>query len=763
MSVPVRPSDQQLANIIDKLAEFVGRNGPEFENMTKIKQQNNSKFSFLQQGKEFNDYYQYRVIDERRKVIVMQQQPQNNSMQNIWSSNGGDRPHQVNINTTAQIEAIKTKQLKLKEQIVESEKNLNAQHQVLLQQQKTDIEEALAKAQFEYIKRCALENEISLTELDEILQPIIQACTKDSIANGKSSILQQATNNSAKRQIISQYILKKAMSPNAPFNQKLHLIYLINDLLHHCVKKNVDDLKNNLESVVIPMFCQATMCANDEQKDKLNKLLNLWASKANFFDSCALSKLATPSSSLQEYQNSLLSQYSTVIAPLNLAMKKKFDDYRNQHKAFVEHATNQLTLLEAQKQTLEQQNIQQQSAFFLNELTSNTPHQQVIPSILSNVNLLMNQNHEVNMMQNMYTNQNFSNPQQQPSAAVQNSQHMQNSFGQESQNNQQHFQQNFNLPPPSFSIPDFSRPPPGFNNDSNTPNSFPNSETTNEEVNLTPTMPYFDLPSGLIVPLIRLEDFSYHSIDPEKIQLPPPSMPTEKLLSAIEAFYAPPSHDRPRNEGWEKLGLYEYFKIKNAVRKQKEEAIMRFEREKSKSPTPIPDILIRPMKKSRKRVYRSQSPDNGPKSRSSSPETKIAVKTRKQRSKSPSRSPPFRFNRDSRNNRDSKADRMINRKRSISPPILPSFSVASNKSSECIDEGNKGHLMLKKMGWESGGLGLIGNQGITQPISGGEVRDRSDLYKGIGMNMNDPYENFRKNRSNSFITRMKSRSETEKN
>jgi calcium homeostasis ER protein len=59
----------------------------------------------------------------------------------------------------------------------------------LLQQQKTDIEEALAKAQFDYITRCAQENEISLTELDEILQPIIQACTKDSIANGNYSIV----------------------------------------------------------------------------------------------------------------------------------------------------------------------------------------------------------------------------------------------------------------------------------------------------------------------------------------------------------------------------------------------------------------------------------------------------------------------------------------------------------------------------------------------------------------------------------------------
>ena len=419
------------------------------------------------------------------------------------------------------------------------------------------------------------------------------------------------------------------------------------------------------------------------------------------------------------------------------------NSYRNQHKAFVEHATNQLTLLEAQKQTLEQQNNQQQSAF-LNELTSNAPHQQVIPSILSNVNLLLNQSHEVNLIQSIYNNQNFSSQQQQQQQQPLNvpvQQLTQTSFGQETQNqnHQQHFQQNFNLPPPSFTIPDFSRPPPGFNtpannnsNDSNTPMS--NNEATNEEVNLTPTMPYFDLPCGLIVPLIRLEDFCYHSIDPEKIQLPPPSMPTEKLLSAIEAFYAPPSHDRPRmDHGWEKLGLYEYFKIKNAVRKQKEEAIMRFEREKSKSPSPIPDILIKPIKKTRKRVYRSQSPDNkSSKSRSTSPEIKdTVIKARKQRSRSPSRSPPYRFNRDMRNNRDSKPERMMLRKRSISPPCMPSFSVASNKTSEFIDEGNKGHLMLKKMGWESGGLGQIGNQGITQPISGGEVRDRSDLYKVI--------------------------------
>lgn len=56
--------DASLRNIIDKLAEFVARNGPEFEAITKQKQQNNPKFEFLYGG-EFASYYQYRVAAEQ--------------------------------------------------------------------------------------------------------------------------------------------------------------------------------------------------------------------------------------------------------------------------------------------------------------------------------------------------------------------------------------------------------------------------------------------------------------------------------------------------------------------------------------------------------------------------------------------------------------------------------------------------------------------------------------------------------------------------
>lgn len=50
------------------MAEFVARNGPEFETITKAKQQSNPRFSFLFGG-EFYQYYQWRVSAEQARML----------------------------------------------------------------------------------------------------------------------------------------------------------------------------------------------------------------------------------------------------------------------------------------------------------------------------------------------------------------------------------------------------------------------------------------------------------------------------------------------------------------------------------------------------------------------------------------------------------------------------------------------------------------------------------------------------------------------
>ncbi|KAA0196610.1 Calcium homeostasis endoplasmic reticulum protein [Fasciolopsis buskii] len=66
MEAPIGPSDPEQRNIIDKLSDFVARNGQEFESLTKEKQRDNPKFAFLQGG-EFYDYYKFKVEEARKR------------------------------------------------------------------------------------------------------------------------------------------------------------------------------------------------------------------------------------------------------------------------------------------------------------------------------------------------------------------------------------------------------------------------------------------------------------------------------------------------------------------------------------------------------------------------------------------------------------------------------------------------------------------------------------------------------------------------
>lgn len=949
MDVPQPPRDSGLRNIIDKLAEFVARNGPEFEQITKQKQNGNPKFDFLYGG-EFCHYYEWRVAAEQAFLkqqgsisqgghhYQQQQQPppqqhnfhdnpnmsmggpqqqqqqhqqhhnfhDNHQMQmhangnnsykqqpnaaSLWGNGhggltghgsqgvgggaggGGNQGSSQNaMSITAQIEAINLEQNSLRKQIHQSEQNLSAQHSALMQQQQKQIDEAIEEAQNNSLEEQAAENNISLIDFDDVLQPIIDACTKDSISAGKNWILQHSS-DTAKNNVVLQYLLKKALLNGATFTQKLHLIYLVNDILHHCVRKNANDLKNSLENVVIPMFCSAQLIATSDQKVKLSKLLSLWESKAKFFDACVISKLGSPDSSMHEYKTNLMNMHHDIVNNFTQSTKSTLEGYQKQHQLFIQHATQQITVLEQQKQTLEQKIIAAvlPNAAIIQQLIDPKQLQNSAANLLQNndiINnpLIRNQSPQPLMAQKvqMPIDESSQNTYGQPSSNTGPENNNQPLFGNPFSNQQTHknpFAQYHNSPmggndssaggihcnnlassgnqaPPmqhhnpfasiassnsgsgnetndfvatiaSFFIPDLSKPPPGFLNpgsQSQLPLEVDGQNVSQLPVVMEedpkPTAPYYDLPAGLMVSLIRLEDYSYKPIDPEEMRLPPPTPQSERLTNALAAFVAPPSHDRPRdNEGWEKLGLYEYYKVKNAAKKQKEEEVKEGKREQSRSPSPIFIEPVKTKKISNKRCYRSKSRSRSPRSNSRSPRRSrsrsrspiLQENTRNarfNRNRSPRRNSPIKErnrererdrdrdrdrDRESRDNReremrdrekecrdrdsrDSRNNTRRERERSLTPP---SFFTGGNynKSSEFIEESNKGHQMLMKMGWAGSGAGLgTKNQGIDEPISGGEVRERRDMYKGVGINLNDPFENFRKNKGAAFVHRMRTR------
>lgn len=122
-------------------------------------------------------------------ILVLKQQGIIGNSQPNWNQSA------VTANSnSSEIEQITQQQEALQEQIKQSEQNLSAQHTVLLQQQQVQVEAAVVKCENDDLQREADASGIPLQELYTILQPIIDSCTKDSISNGKSWILQHATN-----------------------------------------------------------------------------------------------------------------------------------------------------------------------------------------------------------------------------------------------------------------------------------------------------------------------------------------------------------------------------------------------------------------------------------------------------------------------------------------------------------------------------------------------------------------------------------------
>lgn len=93
-----------------------------------------------------------------------------------------------------QISSMKTSVKALQEQIIQSESNLTAQWTVLQQQQRSNIQESVHKAREAQLQEQSKSCGVKLQELEQLLGPIVESCTKDSISSGKAWIFQHGTN-----------------------------------------------------------------------------------------------------------------------------------------------------------------------------------------------------------------------------------------------------------------------------------------------------------------------------------------------------------------------------------------------------------------------------------------------------------------------------------------------------------------------------------------------------------------------------------------
>ena len=340
----------------------LSRNGPEFEKMTKSKQENNPKFGFLWGGPYFN-YYTYKVTTEQTVMRHKQNQGGGGGPRPLMdldlsgsrsfspgfggngSSGGGNgwgAPEPpVTSHVTDQISKLQNSQATLREQIKQSEQNLEAQYTVLQQNNEILAQEAILKAQENDLEALSRITNVSLSIFDSVLDPIVSSCTKDSISSGKSWIFQNSNSADCNR-LLANYLNFRVTSPLADFTSKLHIIYLVNDVLHHCVRKNNHELKNAFIKVALSMYSAAACIATEEQMPKLAKLVTLWETKSKFFDEKIIDRMKDYRESYHQYQVELKRCYMVEVSAAQEAGMKTYDGYKSQHEQFCAHAEAQI-------------------------------------------------------------------------------------------------------------------------------------------------------------------------------------------------------------------------------------------------------------------------------------------------------------------------------------------------------------------------------------------------------------------------------------
>ncbi|XP_033477775.1 calcium homeostasis endoplasmic reticulum protein isoform X3 [Epinephelus lanceolatus] len=905
MDMPNPPEDQELRNVIDKLAQFVARNGPEFEKMTMEKQKDNPKFSFLFGGEYFS-YYKCKLAMEQ------QQHPSTNDGEEYKSEemyNPGAKevvdipPPPMPIMAAPQIPPPAS--ASTDELIQQSQWNLQQQEQHLHTLRQEQVTAAIALAMEQQTQKLLLETQLDITEFDSLLQPIIDTCTKDAISAGKNWMF-----NNAKTpqhcELMTSHLRNRITLDGAHFELRLHLIYLTNDVLHHCQRKQQKDLLAALQKVVVPIYCTSFLAVEEEKQQKITRLLQLWE-KNGYFDEETIQQLQNPALGLGQYQASLITEYAAVVQPIQLAFQQQIQALKTQHEEFVASLKQQpqptpLAQLGTPAEPEKAPPMTTKAGDVKPPISgpppgefdgaSSRPQDPSNPSgpsdIPSNKPAWYDPQHmgpwnpnqpppfdpnqppppcpPWNSHEGIWNDQrdpgNWSGgppreggPWSGPGGSDQgppswNSYDQQPPWGNQPDQppwgqreppfpprmqRPPHFRgpfpphqqpPPFNQPPPPHSFgrfpprfmqddfpprhhydrppytphrfdyaqgdfpgdmpgppphhhpnqrlphpgmgadhppwgggqhPDFGPPPHGFNGHS--PHMRHRQHPVQDDPSLVPNVPYFDLPAGLMAPLVKLEDCDYKPLDPKDIRLPPPMPPSDRLLAAVEAFYSPPSHDRPRNsEGWEQNGLYEFFRAKMRARRKKGQEKRNSGRGGSRS---------RSHSRSRGRSSSRSSSRSSKSSRSRSRSSRSQSRSRsrsysRSRSRSRSRSSQSRSRSRSRSHSRSPAKRRRGPKSQSSSP--PSTSVLGAPPSKLtadirLGEENKGHQLLMKMGWSgSGGLGAK-EQGIQDPIKGGDIRDKWDQYKGVGVSLDDPYENYRRNKSYNFVARMKAREE----
>jgi RNA recognition motif-containing protein len=252
---PPAPHDEKQKEVIDKFAASVVKNGPTFEDVVKEKQRNNTLFDFLNEGGLYAEYYRWKLFDLRRSMKEAEANPFQSIIHQATQVQQGPPRFDFPQNQPMGMNPMMQQQ---------------QQQQQHFQPQQQGPPQSPRHTGLGLIA----DERAQLSGLLDSLVP-----TKDAIKKGKDYIVSLGQTASA----VAEFMCER-LEKTPDWSAKLNIIYLTNEVLHHCVKlrpsgANHDTFSEAFLPYLPSMLYSAYVNQPNDRREKIEKIIEIWKTK----------------------------------------------------------------------------------------------------------------------------------------------------------------------------------------------------------------------------------------------------------------------------------------------------------------------------------------------------------------------------------------------------------------------------------------------------------------------------------------------------
>jgi len=238
----------------------------------------------------------------------------------------------------------------LKKKIADSEHALKHRHSTLQEQKMKKVNKKYKVREIERVYAICQKEKLDCKPFASMLNQMTTLGSKGSIMKCKNWII-KSCDTKEKQEGILDYLLVRCRTESAHGFFLLNILYIINDWVHHCHRKELSDVIEMIEKALPTMVSHTTLAKGISEK--LDHLIELWKKKMYFDEDC-YEKLSELPSILSADSAMIAREKERFSVEVNTEVEKAFFDHQTSHKHYEEKILASISKIETQIDELQE-------------------------------------------------------------------------------------------------------------------------------------------------------------------------------------------------------------------------------------------------------------------------------------------------------------------------------------------------------------------------------------------------------------------------